>query len=113
MSHRVNIFESRKCSTFSNCFDCLQIPTESDSESVNSKSTVVDPVKSKQIFIQYFDTTCDLCSADLKSLRRANTHYRNEHKMEDGYIKCCGLKIKKDSHVNDHIRWHINPDIFK
>lgn len=80
---------------------------------MNSKSTVVDPAKSKQIFIQYFDTTCDLCSADLKSLRRANTHYRNEHKMEDGYIKCCGLKIKKDSHVNDHIRWHINPDIFK
>lgn len=86
---------------------------DSESDSASSKSTDVDPVKSKKIFAQYFDTTCDLCSIDLKSLKRAIPHYKREHQIDEGYIKCCGLKLKRDKLVNDHIRWHINPDIFK
>lgn len=70
-------------------------------------------MQSKEIFMQYFDTTCDLCSIELKSLRRAISHYRNEHRIDEGYIKCCGLKLKRDKLVDDHIRWHINPEIFK
>lgn len=63
--------------------------------------------------MQNFDTSCDICSIELKSLRRAISHYKNEHQIDEGYIKCCGLKLKRDKLVNDHIRWHINPEIFK
>lgn len=87
--------------------------TESECDSISSKSNDVDPMQSREIFMQNFDTTCDLCSIELKSLKRAISHYRNEHQNHEGYIKCCGLKIKSDKLVNDHIRWHINPEIFK
>lgn len=62
---------------------------------------------------QHFDATCDLCSVELKTLKRAITHYDSEHNIDEGYLKCCGLKFKRDKLVMDHVRWHINPDIFK
>lgn len=60
-----------------------------------------------------FDMTCDVCSIDLKTLTNAVTHYKKEHKIDDGYIKCCGLKLKRENTVSDHIKYHINPNIFK
>lgn len=87
----------------------------SDSNDLASLKSIdtIDPIISKEIFTQHFDTTCDICSDDLKSLKRAIAHYKHEHNIEEGYIKCCGLKLKRDKLVSDHIRWHINPEIFK
>lgn len=87
---------------------------ESQSDSISSKSTnTIDPLQSKEIFTKNFDTTCDICSADLKSLKRAISHYKIEHQIDDGYIKCCGLKLKREKLIDQHIQWHINPSIFK
>lgn len=82
-------------------------------ELMGSDLVDVDLAKNREIFAQHFDTTCDLCSIDMKNLRRAISHYKYKHRVDDGYIKCCGLKLKSIKLVNDHIKWHINPDIFK
>lgn len=83
-----------------------------EEEDENTAHDVVDPDKRREI-IQLFDTTCDLCTFDMKSLKGAISHYRTKHNIKEGYIKCCGLKLKRDKFINDHIRWHINPAIFK
>lgn len=71
----------------------------------------VSPEK-KRVLLQEFDTTCDVCAVYLGTLKKAISHYKKYHKME-GYIKCCKFKFKKDIHVDDHIKWHVQPDIFK
>ncbi|XP_031622031.1 zinc finger protein 888-like [Contarinia nasturtii] len=87
--------------------------TELECDSISSTSYDIDSMRSKEIFDENFDTTCDICSIELKSLRRAITHYKNEHQIDDGYIKCCGLKLKRDKLVADHIKWHEYPEMFK
>lgn len=66
----------------------------------------------RQELLQEFDTTCDICSIELGSLKKSITHYRKCHKI-DGYIKCCGLKFKQDAHIEDHIKLHVRPDMFQ
>lgn len=85
---------------------------ESESDPINLNSAKISAAKRKEIFAQYFDNTCDLCSTELKSLRHALPHYKREHKIE-GYVKCCQLKFKSEKLVNDHLQFHINPEIFK
>lgn len=85
----------------------------SDNDFVNLESNDIDTGGQRHIFDSYFDTTCDICSIELKSLKRAITHYKKSHQIDEGYIKCCGLKLKHDRLVSDHIRWHQNPEIFK
>lgn len=85
---------------------------ESESDPINLSSAKISAAKRKEIFAQYFDNTCDLCSTELKSLRHALPHYKREHKIE-GYVKCCQLKFKSEKLVNDHLQFHINPEIFK
>lgn len=88
--------------------------SDSECDSASSKSNDrLDAATRRNIFVSNFDTTCDICSIDLRSLKRAITHYKLKHGIEEGYIKCCGLKMKRDKLVEDHIRWHINPEIFK
>lgn len=89
---------------------------DSNSDSNTPKSVdklIIDPIQSKQVFAQHFDTTCDICSVELKTLKRAISHYKHQHKNDEGYVKCCGLKLKRDKLVDDHIQWHLNPEIFK
>lgn len=87
---------------------------DSDSDSGSSKATEqVDPIKIEEKNAPKFDTTCDICSIDLKTLAKAIPHYKNQHDIDDGYIKCCGRKFKQAQMVRDHIKWHNNPSIFK
>lgn len=86
---------------------------ESESDPINLNSAKISAVKKKEIFVQYFDNTCDLCSTELNSLRQALPHYKRQHKIDEGYVKCCQLKFKSEKLVNDHIQFHINPEIFK
>lgn len=74
---------------------------------------LVDRETAGHIFTANFDTTCDFCHLDLKTLGKAIEHYRDVHDFDEGYVKCCGLKIKRKALVLDHIRWHIKPEIFK
>lgn len=72
---------------------------------------MVDPKKAAEI-LKGFDTTCEFCGIQLESLHRAQNHYQTQHEAF-GYIKCCGLKFRKDNAVADHIKWHVKPDIFR
>lgn len=71
-----------------------------------NKATIVNGIE------QHFQRTCDLCPFQIKSLNRAIKHYQSEHSVE-GYLKCCNLKFKRPVLVEDHVRWHLNPKVFK
>lgn len=62
---------------------------------------------------RYFQMKCDLCDTQFNSLKMARSHYVSEHDVPYGYIKCCGIKLRANSVVLDHIQWHINPDKYK
>lgn len=64
------------------------------------------------IIPSYFDTSCDKCHAIFQTLSEARTHYIDQHDSFNGYVKCCGKRFKKRSHVTDHILWHQNPNSF-
>lgn len=61
---------------------------------------------------EHFDRTCDMCPTELTLLHGAIQHYQEKHSMV-GYVKCCGYKFQKENFVEDHIRWHRNPNVFK
>lgn len=62
---------------------------------------------------EYFEMQCDLCAIQFTSLQHARLHYFDDHQSNDGYIKCCGIKFKTDRSVNDHIRFHLDPEKYR
>lgn len=98
--------------------DHIELDKTQNDESDTEKSEVETSVVSKHILptreeiLKNFGTTCDVCSVDLKSLDNAISHYKEHHKMT-GYIKCCRLKFVNHKLLDDHIEWHINPNIFR
>lgn len=88
----------------------------SDSEDIETKYAQLDDVDEAtmaDIIAKHFERTCNLCPVDLKSFEQAVQHYRSEHNIARGYLSCCGLKLNKASSVRDHVRWHLNPNVFK
>lgn len=61
---------------------------------------------------EFFEMNCDVCKIELSSLQHAKLHYL-EHGISDGYIKCCDMKFREIKHVNDHLLYHVNPNIFR
>lgn len=62
----------------------------------------------------YFDMKCELCEGvTFSDLTQAKSHYFQEHNIVRGYIKCCELKIKNFSELQEHIKWHSDPEIFR
>lgn len=59
------------------------------------------------------DMSCDQCSAVFNSFYDAQYHYKESHNENNGYIKCCKLKLKKMWVVKSHIDSHWNPEKFK
>lgn len=68
--------------------------------------------QSKEIIDKYFDKKCDLCDTELDNFSDAQRHYLKEHKIRDGYLKCCGIKHKTSRTVLDHAHWHHDPNTF-
>lgn len=87
--------------------------TEDEAKPVNSMNKAIDAATISSVIAEYFDLTCDLCSVELKSFKHAISHYSTKHKNKNGYLKCCGLKFKQKMHVVDHVRWHLDPSIFR
>lgn len=81
------------------------------SEPLVMAEVIVDPEKAAEI-LKGFDTTCEFCGIQSGSLNEANDHYKIHHNA-GGYIKCCGLKFRKEKTVADHIKFHVKPDIFR
>lgn len=61
---------------------------------------------------QYMSMTCDICDYPFKSMSGAFTHYRKEHQTQKIHIKCCDCQLRMRD-VKDHIRYHLDPDVFK
>lgn len=60
---------------------------------------------------QNAEMKCEMCSKELTSWSEAKFHYKNSHRLE-GFIRCCGRKIKKKHVMIDHIYWHQDPNMF-
>lgn len=65
------------------------------------------------VITKHFSSNCDLCPAQLHSLDQAIRHYRDDHQMLDGYLVCCDKKWKRQLPLVDHVRWHLNPNVFR
>lgn len=62
----------------------------------------------------YFDMSCDLCNSAFDTFQEVKKHYRVKHKISKGYVKCCSnKKFYKRTNVIDHIKWHLNPNLFQ
>lgn len=75
-----------------------------------------DEVKDEQ-YIKFiresFDMKCDFCDNIFSGLCDARRHYKDAHNEDNGYIKCCDIKLNKLPLVEDHIRSHLDPEFFK
>lgn len=61
----------------------------------------------------FFDMQCEICKIEMSSLQHAKLHYLEEHQIADGYIRCCDMKFRELKNIDDHLQYHINPNIFK
>lgn len=85
--------------------DALVTEPEYNKKSVDCEELKIPP---------YFDMSCDLCNAAFDSFQRVKKHYKMRHKISKGYIKCCSnKKFYKRSSIIDHIKWHLNPNLFQ
>lgn len=62
---------------------------------------------------EFFNMKCDTCEFEFTSLKTAKLHYFDAHQIPDGYLKCCGIKFKVNSKINDHIQYHLDPESYK
>ncbi|XP_075155558.1 uncharacterized protein LOC142228920 [Haematobia irritans] len=73
--------------------------------------------KSKEIdeFIAQWkqDLECVICSKSYPNLTLLRKHFRDEHPKEKCYIMCCQRKLRHRFHIEEHIRFHIDPTAFK
>lgn len=69
----------------------------------------------ESILSEKCDSRCDICKVDLNtaSLELTKNHYSEKHGIENGYIKCCELKLTTDIKINNHIQYHLNPNEHK
>lgn len=75
----------------------------------------LNPTEVEDVMAKYFDMYCDVCGFELSTLtlQEAQYHYKHEHNMPDGYVKCCGLRLKSHETINKHILYHLKPDFLK
>lgn len=66
-----------------------------------------------QFITENFDMTCDHCDVKFITFQNARQHYKDKHNENDGYLKCCGKKLRQLWMVQDHINTHLNPETFK
>lgn len=91
-------------------------PTEIEINLLPRHISEVTPVQKQQIVSQYFDMNCNYCDEQFQEFEEVAVHYRVQHRdLPEGYLKCvkCELKYKVRKKFNDHIVWHLNPDVFK
>lgn len=62
---------------------------------------------------KYSDMKCDLCDIVLTDLQHAKDHYPAKHGIVNGYLRCCDAKLKKPADIIDHLRYHLNPNMFE
>lgn len=77
------------------------------------------PLKRSRIDVirELFDLSCELCTAQpFQNHNILKEHYDKVHQMRRMYIVCrmCNVKIKTaPPAINEHIRWHSEPDFLR
>lgn len=66
-----------------------------------------------KFMIENFDMKCDQCDYNFTTFYNARNHYKEKHNENNGYLKCCNVKLKTNVFVHDHIKSHLMPDSFK
>lgn len=96
---------------FGNTSPAPESPTNDDSNSDNTDQSDRHGQLEKEtiatVIAEYFDPTCELCPMELNSLQRAIEHYKVDHKINGGFLKCCGRKIRTVESMENHIRMHL------
>ncbi|XP_013098801.2 transcription factor grauzone [Stomoxys calcitrans] len=97
------------------------VQEECDSDDFESgkifKNGINSRQRSKEIddFIAQWkqDLECVVCSKTYPNLTLLRKHFREEHPKEKCYILCCQRKLRHRFHIEEHIRYHIDPTAFK
>lgn len=76
------------------------------------KKTLLTAAEVERIQSTQFDMKCEKCDCIFKSLQEAQYHYMKEHQIPDGYLQCCGVKMKKNTDIEGHALYHLKPEIF-
>lgn len=84
-----------------------------DKEEKTLANEEIDETTIAAVIAKHFKRTCDLCTVELKTLPDAIEHYRSEHQLEQGYLTCCRKIFRRSYLIVDHVRWHLNPNVFK
>lgn len=66
-----------------------------------------------QFIAENFDMKCDQCDESFNTFDDARRHYKEYHSEANGWIKCCGKKLRSSLLIRDHIKKHLNPEQFK
>lgn len=62
---------------------------------------------------RFFSMRCDICDdTPFSSFQHAKQHYKSVHGVT-GYLVCCNKKFVKAKTVDNHLQWHINPELNK
>lgn len=75
--------------------------------------TAQSATEADRIVNQFFDLSCDLCNngCESTSLQQTQYHYMHEHRMTDGYIKCCNMQFKDQHVILEHVPYHVDEAI--
>lgn len=90
-----------------------------DFESISDGTDAVD-IKKCDIekrdaidYPDYVDMSCSMCPTMFDTIQNARQHYLEIHRLRNGYLRCCQIKMKSLTEVKEHIEWHSNPDLFR
>uniref|UniRef100_A0A1A9Z5U9 C2H2-type domain-containing protein n=1 Tax=Glossina pallidipes TaxID=7398 RepID=A0A1A9Z5U9_GLOPL len=74
----------------------------------------VEKTRELDAFIAQYrqELECDICNMVLSNFDSLRAHFSSEHKTRC-YVKCCGRKMFRRYVFAEHLRLHINPDLFK
>lgn len=79
----------------------------------NSDDSSSDTKHKKYNLTDFFTMRCDLCDdIQFSTFLDAKKHYRQDHNIT-GYLVCCDKKFMKPKTIDDHFRWHIDPEYLK
>ncbi|XP_055317607.1 transcription factor grauzone-like [Sitodiplosis mosellana] len=99
------------------CSICLKAFTSKRSLSfhmnVHEENDEAEDVEYLKFIAEHFDMKCDFCETVFRGFYEAREHYKEAHNENRGYIKCCNTKLRARYTVRDHIKSHLEPEVFK
>lgn len=75
----------------------------------SSKNTTTE--EDFQLASKYMRMNCELCDHPFETLASAKAHSRNVHNTTTKFL-CCDRRMRIYN-INDHLQYHLNPDLFK